>query len=168
MIIIIALIWLLVTLRWGRWKEWKTYYSTILFFIAGDFIHAYISSVKPLWRFSSDPLFSGVIEHLISSLLIFPCTVLLLFSFYPESKSWKIKTLYITMWISIYSAGEFLALKLGYYFHANDWSLVDSIIFDCLLFPLLIIHQKKPQIAWLISLAIGSFITIWFKLPASH
>lgn len=168
MVIMIALIWVLVTLRWGRWKEWNTYYSTILFYIAGDFIHSYISSVKPLWSFSSDSLFSGVIEHLISSLVIFPCTVILFFSFYPESKSWKLKTLYITLWVLIYSAGEFLALKLGYYVHLDGWSFVDSILFDCFLFPLLIIHQKKPQIAWLLSLAIGSFITIWFKLPASH
>ena len=88
MITMIALIWALVTLKWGRWKEWKTYYSTMLFFIAGDFIHNYIVVAKPLWRFGPDPLFSAVSEHLITSLVILPCTVILLFTFYPQSKSW--------------------------------------------------------------------------------
>ncbi len=168
MVAMVALIWALVTLKWGRWKEWKTYYSTILFFIAGDFIHVYICAAKPLWRFGADPLFSAVSEHLITSLVIFPCTVLLLFSFYPGSKSWTIKTLYIAVWVLIFSAGEYLALKLGYFVHVNGWNLVYSILFNCLLFPLLIIHQKKPQIAWLISLTVGVFIVFWFKLPASH
>lgn len=91
MVIMIALLWVLATIKWGRWKEWKTYYSTMLFFIAGDFIHAYVSAVKPLWRFSGDPFFGEVTEHLISSLVIFPCTVLLLFSFYPELGSYTKK-----------------------------------------------------------------------------
>ncbi len=168
MVAMIALIWALVTLKWGRWKEWKTYYPTILFIIAGDFIHVYICTAKPLWRFTPDTLFSGVSEHLIASLVIYPCTVILLFTFYPQFKSWTIKTLYIALWVLIYLAGETLALKLGYYVHANGWSLAYSALLDCLLFPLLIIHQRKPQIAWLISLTIGFFIFFWFKLPTSH
>ena len=168
MVIMIALIWVLATIRWSRWKEWKTYYSTMLFFIAGDFIHTYVCAVEPLWRFSRDPLFSGVTEHLITSLVIFPCTVLLLFSFYPELESLTIRTLYIALWVLIYSTGEYLALKLGYYVHENGWTFTYSVLFDCLIFPLLIIHQRKPEIAWLLSLIMGSFITFWFKLPASH
>jgi len=168
MVAMIALIWALATLKWGRWKEWKTYYPTILFFIAGDFIHSYIAAAKPLWRYGPDPLFSAVSEHLITSLVIFPCTVLLFFSFYPQFKSLTIKTLYVVVWVLIYSTGEYLANILGYFVYQNSWSLVYSALFDCLLFPLLIIHQKKPQIAWLSSLIIGSFIIFWFKLPASH
>jgi len=168
MVAMISLIWALVTLRWGRWKEWKTYYPTILFFIAGDFIHEYIVSAKPLWRFAPDPLFSGVSEHLIASFIIFPCTVILLFTFYPKLKSWTRKTLYIALWVLIYIAGEYLALKLGYYVHENGWSLAYSTLMDCLVFPLLIIHQRKPQIAWLLCFLIATFIVFWFKLPASH
>ena len=168
MVAMIAIIWALVTLRWGRWKEWKTYYPTILFFIAGDFIHVYIVAAKPLWRYGPDPLFSGVSEHLITSLVIFPCTVILLFTFYPQFKSWTIKTLYIAVWVLIFSSGEYLAYKLGYFVYKNGWSLVYSTLLDCLIFPLLIIHQRKPQIAWLISLIIGIFIVFWFKIPPSH
>ena len=168
MVAIIALGWVLVTLKWGHWKEWKTYYPTILFIIAGDFIHGYIDAAKPLWRFIPTLLFSGVAEHLIAALVIFPCTVILLFTFYPKYKSWAIKALYIALWVLIYAAGEYLALKLGYYVYKNGWSFAYSTLFDCLLFPLLIIHQRKPQIAWLISLIIGIFIAFWFKLPASH
>jgi len=164
----IALIWALVTLKWGRWKDWKTYYPTIIFFIAGDFIHEYIAVAKPLWMFAPDPLFSGVSEHLISSLVISPCTVILLFTFYPKFKSWTIKILYLALWALIYASGEYLALKLGYFHYENGWSLAYSILMDCLIFPLLIIHQRKPQIAWMISLIAGIIIVFWFKIPSSY
>ena len=102
----IALNWALVTLKWGGWKKWKTYYPTILFFIAGNFIHEYIVAAKPLWSFAPDPFFSGMSEELITSLVIFPCTVILLFTFYPQFKTWTIKTLYICVWVLIYSGGR--------------------------------------------------------------
>ena len=49
---IYASIWLGMLWKRGDWRNWKKYYSTILFFILGDFIYLYLLSDHfPMWRY---------------------------------------------------------------------------------------------------------------------
>lgn len=166
MILLLACLFLLACYKWGDWRNWKTYYSTILFLIAGDFIYYFVAAAKPLWQYTTK-LFPGNITTLIIALIIYPCTVLIFLPIYPESGAIK-KGCYITVWVCLYAFLEYLALKYNYMQHFNGWHFAYSVLFDYMLFPLLLIHQKKPPAAWLLSCIFGFGIAFLFKLSASH
>ena len=166
MILLLAFVFILVCYKWGDWRHWKYYYSTIIFLIAGDFIYMYVASAKPLWQYTAK-LFPGVTTTLIIALVIYPCTVLMFLPSCLESKVIT-KIYYITVWIGIYSFLEYLALRFNYMQHFNGWNFSDSVLFDCILFPLLLIHQKKAPVAWLLACILGVGITYLFNLPASY
>jgi len=149
MILLLACLFVLSCYKWGDWTNWKTYYPTMLFLIAGDFIYLYVAGSKPLWQYTAK-LFHGTATTLIVALIIYPCTVLL---FLPTcSKLGAIKKLcHIMFWICLYALLEFLALRYNYMQHSNGWNFIDSVLFDCVLFPLLLTHQKPPPVAWLLS-----------------
>lgn len=166
MIVLLACLFVLVCYKWGDWRNWKTYYPTIMFLIAGDFIHAYVAAAKTLWSYTPK-VFPGTITHLVVSLVIYPCIVLLFLPNYPQTTTMK-RLRYLSFWVAVFSLLEYFALKFNYMQHFNGWSLLYSVIFDCVLFPLLLIHHRKPQIAWFLSLIFGSVIAYWFKLTPSH
>ena len=162
MIVMLACLFVLACYKWGDWRNWKTYYPTILFLIAGDFIYYYVSAAKPLWQYTAK-LFPGTFATLIIALIIYPCTVLLFIPFNPKSGAIT-KVCYITGWVSLYAFLEYLALKYNYMQHFNGWNFLYSVLFYYALFPLLLVHQKKPQIAWLLSCILGIGIAFLFKL----
>ncbi len=166
MIIPLALIFIAIALKWGDWKNWKSYYPTILFFVAGDFIHTYLTALKPLWRFSAT-VFPGVITHLITNLVIFPCIFLVFLPTYTKLGLIK-KVLYIALWVNIIAVIEFIGLKFGHFTYFNGWRFAYSVIFDCIIFPLLIIHQRKPLLALILAIIIGIGIMVLFKIPLPH
>ena len=166
MILLLAGLWCLICYQWGDWKNWKNYYPTMMFFIAGDFIYLYAARTKPLWQYTAK-LFPGTITTLIVALIIYPCTVLLFLPSYSKLGAIK-KICYIIFWICLYTLLEYLALKYNYLQHSNGWNFIDSVLFDCALFPLLLIHQRNPPIAWLLSCILGFGIAFLFNLPASY
>jgi len=166
MILLLACLFILVCYKWGDWRNWKTYYPTILFLIAGDFIYYYVAGAQPLWQYTTK-LFPGAIATLIIALIIYPCTVLIFLPFCLESGA--IKTgYYITAWVLLYAFLEYLALKYNYMQHFKGWNFAYSVLFDYTLFSLLLIHHKKPPVAWLLALILGFSITLFFKLSAAH
>ena len=165
MILLLAFLFL-VCYKWGDWRNWKTYYATILFLIAGDYIYYFVAGAKPLWQYTAK-LFPGAIATLIISLIIYPCTVLLFLPFYPISGVIK-KVRYITTWVCLYAFLEYLALKYNYMQYFNGWHFVYSVMFDYTLFPLLRIHQKNPPLAWFLSCILGFGIAFLFNLSAWH
>lgn len=166
MILLLACLFLLVCYKGGDWRNWKTYYPTILFLIAGDFIYYFVAAGKPLWQYTAK-LFPGSITTFIIALIIYPCTVVIFLSLYPKLGVIK-KVSYITAWVCLYAFLEYLALKYNYMQHFNGWRFTYSVLFDYALFPLLLIHQKKPPVAWLLSCILGIGIALLFKLTASY
>ena len=166
MILLLACLFILACYKWGDWRNWRSYYPTILFLIAGDLIYLYVASAKPLWQYTAK-LFPGTLTTLIIGLIIYPCTVLLFVPAYNQARFWG-KIAYIALWVGIYFGLEFVGLKYDYIQHSNGWKLGYSLIFDCLVFPLLLIHQKRAPVAWLLAGIIGVGITVCFTLPAPY
>lgn len=166
MILLLACLFILVCYKWGDWKNWKSYYSTTLFLIVGDLIEKLVSAAKPLWHYNST-IFSGTTTALIIVLIIYPCTVLLFIPSYKNSGRIK-KVFSLIIWVCIFSALEYLGIKYNYISYFNGWSFSYSFLLDWMLFSLLIVHQKNPPIAWLLSFIVGVVITLWFKLPALY
>ncbi|ADY56069.1 hypothetical protein Sgly_1772 [Syntrophobotulus glycolicus DSM 8271] len=166
MIVVLAFIFLIACYRWGAWRNWKTYYPTILFFISGDFIYLYLFSVKPLWQYTAK-MMPGTITTLIVALIIYPCTVLLFLPNYPRSGLFK-KIRFVSFWVLLFSGLEYLGLKYNFMQHFHGWNFICSVVFDCILFPLLVIHQKKPYIAWFLAFIFCVGVLFLFQVPAKY
>jgi hypothetical protein len=166
MFLLLVCIFLATCYKWGDWKNWKYYYPTILFFIAGDYIEAFATSEKSLWEYSAT-VFSGEVTHLITSLIIYPCSILLLLPLYPKSGAGK-KFMHIILWVFVFTVLEYIEIKFKILTYYNGWRFSYSVLFDCVMIPLLILHQRKPPLAWLGALIFGSIIGFVFQLPVLH
>jgi hypothetical protein len=157
------LAFLVAAWRWGDWKNWNRYYSTILFFIAGDLLYNFLTHDHPMWMYHST--FS---THTAVSLLImavaYPATVLIYLGNYPTGIVKRI--LWTLLWASLYLVIEFINLNyLKLISHHNGWSIWWSFLLDCILFIKLRLHYKNPLLAWAISLGIIAFFWNYFIPP---
>jgi len=159
----LLLLSIFIAWKWGDWRNWKLYYPTILYMILGDLSYIILSDFKLLWQYES-PIFSTHFVEALIAFVVFPCTALVflpLFSKVSKSK-W---ILYIIFWAFVYTSVEWTSLSLGYFSHHNGWNLYWSFGFNCLMFPMLILHYKKPLWVWPPSIAFAFLMIYLFDLP---
>lgn len=159
---LLVAIFIISAWQFSDWKNWKLYYPTILYMQVGDLTYCLVSKFKPLWQFES-PYAGKVISELIVVFIKFPCLVLLFISNCPSTRARKI--MYILAWIFLYTFVEFVSYQSGAISYHNGWNIFWSFGFNCLMFPLLILHYKKPLWVWPISLVLGFLTVISFNLP---
>ncbi|WP_019152539.1 CBO0543 family protein [Robertmurraya massiliosenegalensis] len=170
--IIYAFLWLLALWKWGDWRNWEKYYATILFFIMGDFIYLYLLSDHfPMWKY--DPLtidsgFGFTSSHisLIIMYIKYPATMLIYLANFPKSNKLK-QFLYFTGWVVFYSINEVIDLHLKFIKHFNGWNIWWSALFNVVMFFILLVHFKKPPVAWLLSICFILFLWNWFEVPST-
>jgi hypothetical protein len=162
--IITAVIFIIAAYKWGDWRNWKSYYSTILFFDLGDLMYFFLFEEKMLWQWKSPFLSSTVIE-LLWLLFLFPCISLLFLPNFPIKKKLMNKVFYLAAWAAGFSVLEAIFHKFGYIVYENGWNVMSSVIFYCLMFPVLMINQYKPALAILISFIWAPATMIIFKVP---
>lgn len=143
--------------RWGDWKNWRKYQSNMLFVIVGVLLYLYLYKNEPLWA-----LHKHVLNHAITELLyagiVLPLTVLLLLTNYPDN--FKGEVYRICKFIAIYSIIELIYLKMGFIDYDNGWNIWLSIGWNCMMFPILVLHFKKPLYAYIASV-IGLIIFLY-------
>jgi hypothetical protein len=160
--LMLATIFILCAYKWGDWKNWRKYYPTMLFFGMGDLIYKVVFFDKPLWMFQVD-FFVQSLNELLIIFTIFFSTVLIFLSKLP--KNLPQKTIYILIWIAIYIGIEFFTTSIGMSKNYNGWSIWWSLLFDIVMFPLLIVHYKNPIAAWVISFMLLVSIMKVFNVP---
>lgn len=159
---VIAVLWIIIAYKWGDWRNWRRYYPTMLFMGMGDLISCLVFAEKPLWKFQTDFLVPSLTE-LFVIFTIFFSTILIFLSKFPKKLSNQI--LWTILWILIYTVKEFLTSLINMFTYHNGWTIWWSALFNIIVFPLLILHQKNPIFAWLIALAF-LFITMHiFNVP---
>ena len=162
--IIAPLIMVAISLKWGDWKNWQRYYPTMLFFASGDFIYMLLTYNHPLWEFES-PLLKTTLSELWISLVGHPATVVLFLSNIPKGRLKQ--ALWVLFWIFVFTIIEIVSHWLGFCSYHNGWSVWWSVLFNCLMFPLLWIHYKKPVWALPIAIMMGILIISYFRIPFS-
>ena len=160
--IFLATVSVAICYKFGDWRNWKNYYPTILFFILSNVTCILFVYNNPLWFYESK-----ILNHTFSDLFIcitvYPSTVMLFIPHLP-SKTTKI-LLHISIYVAIYISAELIGMKLGYFTHHNGWNMWYSLIFDYLLFAMLILHYKKPIYAWIIALISPHILFFIMKIP---
>lgn len=162
--LLLPLIWILLAYKWSDWRNWKSYYPTILFFIVGDVIYYFVAYNHPLWETTSTML--GVtFTALLMCVTVWPSSTLLYLTHFPLVGKLK-KTLYILIWVVIFTLVELVCSWFGNFKYSNGWNIWWSILFDIVLFPLLKIHHEKPPIAWALAFILGTTV-IYYFIPLS-
>ncbi len=158
----LAVITVVICLFKGDWRNWEKYHSTILFFISADLLHNLFGYNKPLWQYTS-PYANHLLTNLFVCSIIYPCTILI---FIPNRPNGRLNLiLYITKWVAVFSLVEYCAHVLGLFKYYNGWSLIYSILFCYIMFPMLLLHYSKPLRAYLFSFVLMLIMIWYFKIP---
>jgi hypothetical protein len=161
---IIGIISILATLKWGNLKKWKEYYPTILYFFVGNLTYMVLTQRKPLWYFG-ETLGHYTVFEITMMILLYPSTSILFLSYFPNTHSRMKCIMYITVCVLAFSAFEYLAHITGGISYSNGWNIFYSVIFNAVMFPLLILHFRRPLLVWPISAIIAFAFMFLFDIP---
>jgi hypothetical protein len=157
MFIAIITVVILLTWRYADWKNWKQHESTMLLFSFGNLVYNFVYHDHYLWKMKPDITNYSVME-IILTVTVFPLTALLLLSGFPSDL--KSRLMRISKFILIYFTAEVILLKFNKIEYDYGWNIWWSLGWDCIMFPILAIHHKKPLLAFLLS-AILFFLMNW-------
>ena len=131
----------------------------------GGLLYEYLTRDNTMWYFYPDFLFNEKMIVIIYALVTMPLSVLIFLSRYPQTS--KKQLIYLTKWVFIYVFVETILLSFGRILYQHGWSLFHSLLFDMMMFPMLILHHKKPLWAYLVSIVIVFLLMHWFDVPMS-
>jgi hypothetical protein len=90
------------------------------------------------------------------TIITFPLTALMFLSHYPEGQGrWRIFRHYL-FWIGLFAIGIFLLIR-GNIIYKYGWGIWWSALFDCLMFPFIRLHYKRPLLTLIISVPMTIF-----------
>jgi hypothetical protein len=162
--IFLAIISISICYKSGDFRNWRNYYSTILFFILSSVVCILLTYNNPLWLYKSEIL-NHTFTDLFISITVYPCTIMMFIPHLPD-KITKI-IIHISIYVAVYTIPEFIAVKLGYFTYYNGWNIWHTLIFNYLMFSMLILHYKKPLYAWLLALISPHILFFLLKIPYS-
>ncbi|WP_420810413.1 CBO0543 family protein [Halobacillus ihumii] len=149
--------------RWADWNLFRNFHATILYMSSMNLLYLLLTSDYRLWIEQSNLGLPHTLIALLYTFIVFPCTVMLFLSNYPDKLGSQI--LHIGKWIIIYIGTEWVGHLYGFVYYTHGWSLVWSLLFLIVMFPMLRLHHKRPILAYLISLIIIAFLLDWFDVP---
>lgn len=153
-----AIFTLWASYRWGDLRNWQKYHPTMMYFSLGNLLYNFLCDDHMLWTLTPDLFNTGVTEMLYT-FIIFPATALLFLTNYPTG---RMKTVFhYVQWILIYGGMEYIYSLTNRIAYDYGWSLGWSIVFDCIMFPMLKLFSVKPLLAYGLSVCLTVF---WMKL----
>lgn len=153
---------LLAAWQWGDWRRWQRYYPTLLFVMVANLTAGYLTYQHPLWDFNPDAFTtSETMVEVLNTFVLLPATTLIYLSNYPAAGPVR-QARYILAWVLLFAAIETADTLAGGITYFNGWSLAHSILFDCVMFPIIRLHHLRPPLAWLASLALAFYILFAF------
>lgn len=105
-----------------------------------------------MWVFHDLILPNHTIITILAMFVSYSSTVLIYLGRFPED--WNKRFLWFLLWVGIYLSVEYLDSMFGFITYHNGWNMLWSVLFTGIIFIILPIHQKRPLLAWLLSLII--------------
>ncbi|MGG1680022.1 CBO0543 family protein [Neobacillus sp. NRS-1170] len=162
-LIIMALVF--VGWRWGDWKNWKKYQSTILYIITADLLYNFLCYKYSLWDYEPSIIFPN---HTLANIFVmfvgYTSLILTYLGKFPTKR--KNQILWISLWTLSLSLLELMDFKIfgGITYH-NGWNPKWNFIFYFVMFSMLPLHNKKPLLAYGLSLIAIIVLLLIFKVP---
>ncbi|KPU44748.1 hypothetical protein OXPF_18340 [Oxobacter pfennigii] len=155
---------LIIVWRYGDWKNWQKYHTTMLYVAVANLFYNFIyTGDNLLWKLQPAFLLGNhKIAEIFYTFIIFPSTVLLLLKNFPSDL--KSLSLRLIKFISIYFIFECIAYSLGCISYHNGWTIWWSLVWDFMMFPMWMLHHKKPLISYAVSAAVISCMLVLFPV----
>lgn len=160
--IIVSICMSAVSWKIGDWRSWQKYYPTMLYFIVGEFLYDILCYNYRLWSFES-PLLKQTFSSILIALVFYPATILVYLPHMPTEIKKQIP--YILMWVGIFTTIERVSYLLGFFAYQHGWNIWLSVLFNCVMFPLLWLHYKKPLWAAVALVACTGIGLVLFQVP---
>lgn len=163
----VALGLLTIWFIWRRkdYRRWQELLPTMQYIALGNLTYNFLCANHWLWKLGPDFLSNHSLTEMIYTFITFPGTALMFLAHYPEQAGWERKVGHILYWIVLYVGFELILLIRKNILYGYGWNLGWSALFDCLMFPMLRLHQKKPLLTYVLSVPI-TFFWLWlFDIP---
>lgn len=125
--IIYPIIFLLISLKWGKWKNWKQYYPTVLFMVVGNLLYSFLFKDYPLWRFEHTfeerLLPTRMSIDLLKTFTSFPILAFTFLSLFPEERNLVKILLHILTWTFLFCVIELISKSLGMITYHHGWNM---------------------------------------------
>jgi len=161
----IAFITVIAVWKWGDWRNWRRYHATMLYIALGNAMYNFICAGHLLWELYPDMAPDHLGTELVYTLVTFPGCALLFLSRYPDQAGARRRIIHILMWIVIFGGVELIYSLTDRIRYAHGWNLAWSLLFDCVMFPMLLLHHRRPLAAYLLSVQIAAALIWHFDVP---
>jgi hypothetical protein len=149
--------------KWGDWKNWQKYHTTMLYIAMGNMLFNFFYHSHLLWQYKKSFL---VVNHVaadtLTTFIILPLTALIFLTNYPDE--FKQQLFRIIKFITIYFVVEIFYCIYGIIIYKYGWNIWWSLTWDCMMFPMLVLHHKKPLIAYGASIIVGIILLRLFPV----
>jgi hypothetical protein len=162
-LIVLSVLGILGSWRWGDWKNFDKYYPTLLYVTVGNLIYkVFALNQFHLWLKVDGELFNSEITYFIFLFLVMIPMTFIFLSKFPKTKGKSI--LYVLGWIFLFIFLEWVGVKyLHSIKHCNGWNIWWSLLFDTVMFPMLRLHFVNYKLALLLSIPCTLFMLIRFN-----
>ncbi|WP_257348861.1 CBO0543 family protein [Pseudalkalibacillus decolorationis] len=157
-------IWaLLAAWRWADWNNWREYHTTMLYMPLMNLLYLFFCNDYLLWKIKPEFGLTYTFIEILYTFIIFPTTVLLFLSNYPEGQVNKL--FHYLKWIFIYICLEWIGSSFDRIGYSNGWNIGWSFGFLLFMFPMIRLHYKRPFLAYVISVVIIILLLSLFNVP---
>lgn len=146
------------------WKRWRDFYPTIQFYIISNLLYNFIFFNHTLWAYKPrSPWLNHTFIDLTFSLILMPIILMIYLKHIP--KVFKNALFYILAWVISFTIVEFFFQRGGLFIYKNGWGIINSAIFNVIMFSILGVHYKRPLFGILLSIPIIA-ILLYFHHPS--
>lgn len=162
----LAIISIIAVIIRRDYYNWKTFYPTMQYIAIGNLTYNFLCASHWLWQLSPDiKWFNHSILEMSYTFITFPLTALMFLSRYPEGKGAFRLFRHYLFWIGLYVGFEVILIATDTIIYKYGWGLWWSALFDCIMFPFLRLHYKKPLLTLIISVPMTIFWLWLFDIP---
>jgi hypothetical protein len=163
---LIITIWIIVAVWYfGERKQFPKTHATMLYMSGMNLLYLVLTAEYPLWRIQPEFGIPNALIVILYSFVIFPATIFLFLSRFPQTRIQKI--LHICKWIFIYFIVEWIGSLFGRITYQHGWHLGWSFLFLLVMFPMLVFHSRKPIWAYAVSLVVIAVLMHLFNVPST-
>jgi hypothetical protein len=145
--------------KWGDWKNWQKYHTTMIYVAMGNLLYNFLYYNHWLWEYKQP---RHVIADTLTTFIILPLTGLIFLTNYPDTIN---KQLFrIIKFITIYFLFEVVYHRYGILVYNYAWNVWWSLAWLFMMFPMFILHHKKPLIAYVASIIAVILMLILFPI----
>jgi hypothetical protein len=160
--LVIVIFTLFAAWRWGDWRNWQRYHPTMIYIAMGNLLYNFVYANHYLWQLKPDFLLNHMVGEIVYTFITIPLTGLIFLSGYPKNITGQI--LHNLKFIAIYILIEAVLQYYGRIVYNYGWNIWWSSAWDFMMFPMWVLHHKKPLIAYAASIAVVVLVLALFPV----